>query len=93
MDFSLKALLGRIGLLRGDHLDEAEAARFASVRVAHDVALLDIAVFLEQTGDLLLGQAGVDASDEEVGSGVDGFIIATVARLWRRSTASRISIC
>jgi len=41
------------------------------VWVTHNVALLDSAVLLEEDGDLFLGQARVDASDEEVGALVD----------------------
>ena len=73
----MKTLLGGVGLVSSDHLDEAKAARLLGMRVAHDVALLDLAVLLEQTSDLLLAQAGVDASDEEVGAGVAAAILST----------------
>jgi hypothetical protein len=71
----LKTLLCSIGLLSADHLDEAEAAGLLRVRVKHDLTFLDLAVFLEETGDLSLGQTGVDASDEEVGTRVDCAVI------------------
>jgi hypothetical protein len=38
------------------------------VRVAHDVAVLDVAILLEETCDLLLAERGVNARDEEVGA-------------------------
>jgi hexokinase len=41
------------------------------VWVTHNVALLDPAVLLEENSDLFLGQARVDAGDEEVGALVD----------------------
>jgi hypothetical protein len=66
MHFTLEALLGCVGLIGGDHLDETEAARLLGVRIAHDVALLDLAVLLEETRDLLLAKRRVDARDEEV---------------------------
>jgi hypothetical protein len=83
VDFTLETLLGGVGLVGGNHLDEAEAARFLGVRVAHDVALLDLAVLLEQTCDLLLAQAGMDAGDKEVGALVAAAVC--IARLRGRS--------
>jgi hypothetical protein len=56
MDFTLQALFGRISLISRDHLDETKAPRLLSVRIAHDVALLDLAVLLEETCDLLLSE-------------------------------------
>lgn len=47
--------------------------------ITHDLALLDCSVLSEQTGDLILSQAGVDAGDEEVGARVDSAVIVTVA--------------
>ena len=48
--------------------------------VLHDLALLNLAILLEEAGDLSLGKLGVDTSDEEVGAGVDRtiFIPATI---------------
>jgi hypothetical protein len=76
-NFTIQTLLGSISLLGSDHLDEAEATRLLGVRVDHDRAVLDIAVLLEQTGNIGLGQTRVDTSDEKVRAGVDGtfFII------------------
>jgi hypothetical protein len=71
----LKALLCGISLLSGDHLDETKATRLLSMGVQHDLALLDITVFLEQTGNFLFGEARVNTSDKEVGSRVDGTIV------------------
>lgn len=94
---SLQALLGGVGLVRSDHLDEAKATGLLGVRVAHDLALLDITVLLEHASDLLLGQTGVDAGDEEVGARVDGAVIVTVATsgtsLVLGATGKRNSTC
>ena len=49
------------------------------MRITHDLALLDLAVFLEEARNLSLAQLGVDASDEQVGARVDGTIVTTVA--------------
>lgn len=43
--------------------------------VAHDLALLDRAVLSEEASNLLFRQAGVDASNEQVGTRVDGTVI------------------
>jgi hypothetical protein len=83
MDLSLETLLGGISLVGGDHLDEPEAARLLRVRVAHDVTLLDLAILLEETRHLFLGERWVDAGDEEVGTRIAGaFFILFVARRW-----------
>lgn len=84
----MKTTLGGISLLRGDHLDETKAARLAGVRVAHDAAGLDVAVLFKQTADLILGQTGVNTSDEKVGTRVDGllFIFFGSAGLGGRAT-------
>ena len=74
-DLSLKTLLGSIGLLAGDHLDEAEATGLLGMWVKHDLALLNLTVLLKETGDLSLGETWVDTSNEEVGSWVDGAIV------------------
>jgi hypothetical protein len=92
MDFTLKTLFGRISLLRGNHLDEAEAARLLCVGVAHNVALLNLAVLFEETRDLFLGKRGVNARDEEVGALVAALIFL-VARSWRWATVYRVSKC
>lgn len=42
------------------------------MRVAHDLALLDVAVLGEESGDFILAELGVDAGDEQVGARVDG---------------------
>jgi hypothetical protein len=80
-DFTLETLLGGISLLSSDHLDEAKATRLLGVGIKHDLALLDITVFLKETSDLLLRETRMDTSDEEVGSRVDCTII-----LGRRAT-------
>jgi hexokinase len=58
------------------------------VWVTHDVALLDPSVLLEEDSDLFLGQARVDAGDEEVGALVD---IAGVAAT-RATTLSAVAV-
>lgn len=93
VDLALQALLGSVCLIRGNHLDETEATRLLGMRVAHDVALLDLAILLEQTCDLILGQGGVDASDEEVGALVAALLRLTIARLRRRATRGRSASC
>jgi hypothetical protein len=88
VDFTLKTFLGGIGLLGGDHLDEAEAARLLGVGIAHNVSLLDLAVLLEETRDLLLGEGRVDACDEEVGALVAAALVVLFGtRCWGRTTA------
>lgn len=68
MDLALETLFSCVGLVGGDHLDEAEAARLLGVRVAHDVALLDLAVLLEEARNLLLRERRVNTRDEQVGA-------------------------
>lgn len=84
-DLALKTILGSIGLLSGHHLDEAKATRLLGMGIKHDLALLDITVFLEETSNLLLRKARVDTSDEEVGAWVDCTIIlrGTALALYR----------
>jgi hypothetical protein len=77
---ALETLLGGFGLLRSDHLDESKSTGLFGVRVAHDLALLNLAILFEHLGDLSLGQARVDSGDEEVGAGVDGTIIVVLGR-------------
>jgi hypothetical protein len=85
----LKAILGGIGLLGGHHLDEAKATRLFGVGIKHDLALLDITVFLEETSDFLLGKARVDTGDEEVGAWVDCTVILGRATLVLDRTTGR----
>lgn len=42
------------------------------MRVTHDLTLLDVAVLGEESGDFILAELWVDASDKQVGTGVDG---------------------
>jgi hypothetical protein len=74
-NLTLETFLGSIGLLSSNHLDETEATRLLCVGVKHDLALLNITVFLEEAGNFLLGQTWVDTSDEKVGARVDCTII------------------
>jgi hypothetical protein len=89
-DLTLKTILGGISLLSGHHLDEAKATRLLGVGIKHDLALLDITVFLEETGDLLLGKARVNTGDEEVGAWVDCAIILGRATIVLCSTTSDV---
>jgi hypothetical protein len=54
-DLALKAFLGSIGLLSSNHLNKAKATGFLGVRVKHDLAFLNLTIFLEQTGYFDLG--------------------------------------
>jgi hypothetical protein len=85
VDLALKSFLGGISLVRGDHLDESEAARVLGMGIAHDVALRD----------LFLRERGVDARDEEVGARVDAVVFLAVALavavVGRRAAAARVS--
>lgn len=49
--------------------------------VLHDLAFLDLAVFLEKAGDFGLREAGVNSGDEEVGTRVNGTIFVLAAIL------------
>lgn len=69
---ALQAVPGSIGLIGSHEVDKAEAAGLLGVRVAHDLALLYIAVLGEESGDFILAQLGVDAGDKQVGARVDG---------------------
>jgi hypothetical protein len=59
------------------------------VRVAHDVALLNLAVLLEETRNLFFAERWVDAGDEEVGARVAALIVFVVAAVWGRATRRR----
>lgn len=85
---ALEALLGSIGLVRGHHLHKAEATRLPRVRVAHDLALLNLSIFLKHAGHFSLSKTWVNAGDEEIGAWVNGISVAipTAAVVTRRST-------
>jgi len=51
------------------------------VGVPHDVALLDVTVLLEETGDLLLSETRMYACDEKIRAWVAGRVIILSARL------------
>lgn len=104
IDLTLKSVLGGVRIFGSNHLHESKATALAGVRVTHDVALLDSAMLFEKNGDLFLGQARVDASDEQVGAFVDvarlaaarslAFTAITVAAAvlaGRRDVAARLS--
>jgi hypothetical protein len=92
-NLTLKTILGRISLLSSDHLNEAEATRLLGVGVKHDLALLDITVFLKETSDLLLRKARVNARDEEVGAWIDCTVILRRAALILGRTTDRCQKC
>lgn len=70
MELALKSFAGSVSLLRSDHLDKSEPAGISSVRITHNIALLDFAVLLEQVGDVSFSEAGMNAGDEEIGAWV-----------------------
>lgn len=78
---TLETLLGRIGLLGCDHLDEAEATGLATMRILHDLALLNLAVLLKEARDLSFLETRMDTSDEKIGARVDGAIIILGTRI------------
>ena len=88
-DLTLETILGGISLVRSDHLHETKATGLFSVGVLHDLALLNLAILLEEAGDLSLGKLGVDTSDEEVGAGVDRTIFIPATILLSRRTVVR----
>ena len=71
----METFTSSISSLGGDHLDEPKATRVTRVRIAHDVALLDLSIFFEKTSYVNLSETRVDASDEEVGSRVGTEIV------------------
>lgn len=77
-DFTLKRLSGLLRILGSHHLDEPEATAVTSVGVPHDVALLHIAMLLEQIFDLTLAEARMDAGDEKVRAGVHTLVSAVL---------------
>ena len=89
-NLTLKSLLCGISLISSDHLDETEATRLLGMGIKHNLALLDVAVFLEETGDFLFGKARVNTSDEEVGARVDGTVILGRATFALGRTTSNV---
>lgn len=90
MDFALETLLCCISLLGSDHFDKTKTARVLGVRVAHDVALFNLAILFKEARDFLFGERGVNACYKEVGARVTAVVIL-VARSWGWATASQIS--
>jgi hypothetical protein len=90
-NFTLKTFLSSVGLFSSNHLHKAEATGLLGMGIEHDLALLDIAVFREETGNLGLGETRMDTSDEEVGAWVDSTVIlgsATVILGWATGLVS-----
>ena len=86
-NLALETLFGSIGLFGSVHLDETKATRFLAVGIHHDGTVVDITVLLEQTRQIRLGQTGVNASHEEVGTGVHGaFLILLSFDVLNRTT-------
>ena len=81
-DLTLKTLLGSIGLLAGNHLDESKTTGLLGVWVKHDLALLNLTVLLEKTSDFGLGETWVNTSHEQVRPWVDSAIILTATTGW-----------
>lgn len=80
-DFTLQTIFSCISLVGSNHLDEAEPSRLLGMGILHDLALLDLAVFLEEAGDFRLGEAGMNSGNEEVGTRVNGAIFVLAAIL------------
>lgn len=92
VDLTLKSLLRSVRLFSSDHLHEAKATALAGMWVAHDVALFDLSVFLEETGHLFFGQFRVNAGDEEIRARIDGlFVVVVSVRLM--ATAQKNQYC
>jgi len=84
----LKSLLGSIGLVSSDHLDESKATGLLGMRIKHNLALLDITIFFKEASHFGFRQTWVNSSHEEVGAWVDGTIIlrrTTVVLGWATS--------
>jgi hypothetical protein len=63
------------------------------VGVKHNGTVINVAILLEQTRNIRLGQARVNTSDEEVGARVDGTFIFLLNRLAsQRSSVIRAAI-
>ena len=73
-DLTLKAFLGRIGLLSSDHLDEAKATGLLGMGIKHDLALLNLTILFEQASDFSLRETWVNAGDEQVRAWIDSTI-------------------
>jgi hypothetical protein len=59
------------------------------MRIKHNLALLNVSVFLEEAGDFVLRELGVNAGNEQVGTWVHCAIVlgrATIV-LWRTTTS------
>ena len=81
--FTLQAILRCIGLLWCHHFNEAEPSRFTGVRIAHDIALLHISVFLKHAGHFFLAESRMNAGYKEVCPGITGgFILLGTSILW-----------
>ena len=80
MNLTLQTLLGSIGLIRVQHVDEAKAARVPSMRVAKDVAFFDFAKFREELNHVIFIQTRMKSGDEKVRSGVASCLFIF---LWR----------
>jgi hypothetical protein len=74
-DFTLKTLLGSIGLVSGNHLDKAKATGLLGMGIKHDLALLNVTVLLKETSNLDFSEARMDTSNKEIRSGVNSTII------------------
>jgi len=91
MNLTLKTFLGSISLLGSDHLHETKATRLLGMGIKHDLALLNIAVFLEETGNFNFSETRMDTGDEEVGAWVDSTIILRWTTIVLGRTTGQIS--
>ena len=85
-NLALKTFLGGISLLGSDHFDETKTTRLLGMWVKHDLALLNITIFLEETSDLCLGETRMNTGNEEVGAWVDCAIVLRSTVALRRTT-------
>jgi len=92
-NLTLKSFLGGISLLGSDHLDETKTTRLLSVGIKHDLALLNITIFLEETGNFCLGETRMNAGNEQVGTWVDcAIILRSTTVAFGRATEETLAV-
>jgi hypothetical protein len=91
---ALEAFLGSFGLVRSNHLDKPKATGFFRMGIAHDLALLDITIFLEHFRNLGFCQSRMNAGYKEVWARVDcAIVILMLGTRWiLGATMIRIAI-
>ena len=87
-DLTLQAIFRSIGLLWCHHFDEAKSSGFTSMRVAHNVAFLYVAIFLEQSRHFFLAESRVDPSHEQVCTRIARvFVFLRTSIRWNTATS------